>query len=80
MFLVITIFLITIIIYSVDVNLFDDVIENIKLSIEYDKAEKSKILKIDNIQYQKWLEEKHMESLKFQTLENQEKIQKRLKR
>ena len=31
MFLVITIFLITIIIYSVDVNLFDDVIENIKL-------------------------------------------------
>lgn len=55
-------------------------IENIKLSIEYDKAEKSKILKIDNIQYQKWLEEKHMESLKFQTLENQEKIQKRLKR
>ena len=44
------------------------------------KAEKSKILKIDNIQYQKWLEEKHMESLKFQTLENQEKIQKRLKR
>ena len=55
-------------------------IENIKLSIEYDKAEKSKILKIDNIQYQKWMEEKHMESLKFQTLENQEKIQKRLKR
>lgn len=55
-------------------------IENTKLSIEYDKAEKSKILKIDNIQYQKWLEEKHMESLKFQTLENQEKIQKRLKR
>ena len=55
-------------------------IENIKLSIEYDKAEKSKILKIDNIQYQKWLEEKYKEGLKGNSIKNNEIIINRLKR
>ena len=40
-------------------------VENLKLSIKYDQKEKSKILKIEDIQCQKWLEEKYKESLKF---------------
>lgn len=55
-------------------------VEKLKLSIEYDKFEKSKILKIENVQSYKWMEEKYTQSLKFHTLENEENVQKRLKR
>jgi hypothetical protein len=41
------------------------------------KTEKLLKLRMDS---QKWMQEKHQVSLKFHTLENQEKIQKRLKR
>ena len=55
-------------------------VESLKLSIEYDKIENRKTLKIEGMDSQKWMQEKHQVSLKFHTLENEEKIQKRLKR
>lgn len=55
-------------------------VESLKLSIEYDKAEKSKILKIENVQSQKWLEEKYKESLKVNSIKNNEITINRLKR
>lgn len=47
-------------------------VESLKLSIEYDKTEKSKILKIENVQSQKWLEEKYKESLRIGLSRNEE--------
>jgi hypothetical protein len=55
-------------------------VESLKLNIEYDEIENKKKLKIEGIDSQKWLEEKHKESLRFCTLENEENVQKRLKR
>ena len=55
-------------------------VENLKLSIEYDQKEKSKILKIEGTQGQKWLEEKYKESLKFNTSKSNEFIMSKIKR
>ena len=55
-------------------------VESLKLNIEYDEIENRKTLKIEGIDSQKWMEEKHKESLRFCTLENEENVQKRLKR
>ncbi|AZB21033.1 mobilization protein [Kaistella haifensis] len=55
-------------------------VESHKLSIEYDNIEKSKILKIENVQSQKWLEEKYKESLKVNSIKNNEITINRLKR
>lgn len=55
-------------------------VESLKLSIEYDKIENRKTLKIEGMDSQKWMQEKHQVSLKFHTLENEENVQKRLKR
>ena len=55
-------------------------VENIKLSIEYDQKDKSKILEIDGIKSQKWLEEKYKESLKFNSSKSNDVINNRIKR
>lgn len=55
-------------------------VEKLKLSIEFDQKEKSKILKIAGVQCQKWLEEKYKESLRGNSIKNNEVIIKRLKR
>lgn len=55
-------------------------VEKIKLSIEFDQKEKSKILKINGIQSQKWLEEKYKESLKHRFSKNYESPEKKIKR
>lgn len=55
-------------------------VESLKLSIEYDKIEKSKTLKIENIQSQKWLEEKYKESLRNNFSRNEDVSQKKIKR
>lgn len=43
-------------------------VENLKLSVEHDKTENSKILKIEGIQSQKWLEEKYKDSLRVNSI------------
>ena len=55
-------------------------VESLKLSIEYDRIEKSKTLKIENIQSQKWLEEKYKESLRNNFSRNEDVSQKKIKR
>ena len=55
-------------------------VEKLKLSIEFDQKEKSKILKIAGVQCQKWLEEKYKEGLKGNSIKNNEIIINRLKR
>ena len=55
-------------------------VENLKLSIEENKIEKVKILKIEGIQSQEWLEEKYKESLRGNSIKNNEVIINRLKR
>ena len=55
-------------------------VENLKLSIEEKKIEKVKILKIEGIQSQEWLEEKYKEGLKGNSIKNNEIIINRLKR
>ncbi|WP_028123588.1 MobV family relaxase [Epilithonimonas tenax] len=55
-------------------------VENLKLSIEYDQKENSKILKIDDVQSQKWLEEKYKESLKNNFLRNEEINNRKMRR
>ncbi len=55
-------------------------VESLKLSIEYDKMEKSKILKIENIQSQKWLEEKYKDSLRISNSRNEEHNHKKIRR
>ncbi len=55
-------------------------VENLKLSIEYDQKENSKILKIEGILGQKWLEEKYKESLKFSSSKSNEVINSKIKR
>jgi hypothetical protein len=55
-------------------------VENLRLSIEYDKTEKSKILKIGDMHSQKWLEEKHKESLRFGSSKNYEKPENNIRR
>ena len=54
-------------------------VENLKLSIEENKIEKVKILKIEGIQSQEWLEEKYKESLRGNSIKNNEVIINRLK-
>ena len=49
-------------------------VEKLKLSIEFDQKEKSKILKIAGVQCQKWLEEKYKEGLKGNSIKNNEII------
>ena len=55
-------------------------VENLKLCIEEKKIEKVKILKIEGIQSQEWLEEKYKESLRGNSIKNNEVIINRLKR
>ena len=55
-------------------------VEKLKLSIEFDQKEKSKILKIAGVQCQKWLEEKYKEELRGNSIKNNEVIINRLKR
>ena len=55
-------------------------VENLKLCIEEKKIEKVKILKIEGIQSQEWLEEKYKEGLKGNSIKNNEIIINRLKR
>lgn len=55
-------------------------VEKLKLSIEYDKMKKSKILKIENIQSQKWLEEKYKDSLRISNSRNEEHNHKKIRR
>lgn len=55
-------------------------VENLKLCIEENKIEKVKILKIEGIQSQEWLEEKYKESLRGNSIKNNEVIINRLKR
>lgn len=55
-------------------------VENLKLCIEEKKNEKVKILKIEGIQSQEWLEEKYKESLRGNSIKNNEVIINRLKR
>ena len=55
-------------------------VEKLKLSIEFDQKEKSKTLKIAGVQCQKWLEEKYKESLRGNSIKNNEVIINRLKR
>ena len=55
-------------------------VEKLKLSIEFDQKEKSKILKIAGVQCQKWLEEKYKEGLRGNSIKNNEVIINRLKR
>ena len=55
-------------------------VENLKLCIEENKIEKVKILKIEGIQSQEWLEEKYKESLRGNSIKNNEIIINRLKR
>lgn len=55
-------------------------VENLKLSIEEKKIEKVKILKIEGIQSQEWLEEKYKDSLRDNSIKNNEVIINRLKR
>ena len=55
-------------------------VENLKLCNEEKKIEKVKILKIEGIQSQEWLEEKYKESLRGNSIKNNEVIINRLKR
>lgn len=55
-------------------------LDNLKLSIEYDQKEKRKILKIGDIQSQKWLEEKYKESLRNNFSRNEETNNRKLRR
>lgn len=56
-------------------------VENLKLSIEYDPKENIRLLKINDVQSQEWLEEKYKESLKLHhSQRNEENIQKKWKR
>ena len=55
-------------------------VEDLKLCIEEKKIEKVKILKIEGIQSQEWLEEKYKESLRGNSIKNNEVIINRLKR
>ena len=55
-------------------------VENLKLCIEEKKIEKVKILKIEGIQSQEWLEEKYKEELRGNSIKNNEVIINRLKR
>ena len=52
----------------------------LKLCIEEKKIEKVKIFKIEGIQSQEWLEEKYKESLRGNSIKNNEVIINRLKR
>ncbi|MCG2794176.1 MAG: plasmid recombination protein [Weeksellaceae bacterium] len=51
-------------------------VDNLKLTIEYDQKENSKILKIEGIQGEKWLDEKYKESLRVNFSKNLETISK----
>lgn len=55
-------------------------VKSLKLNIEYDKIEKSKILKIENVKSQKWLEEKYKESLRNNFSRNEEINSRKMKR
>ena len=52
-------------------------VESIKLSIEYDEIENRKTLKIEGVNSQKWLEEKHKEFLKSGVSKNNDEDVKR---
>ena len=55
-------------------------VENLKLSIEENKIEKVKILKIEGIQSQEWLEEKCKEGLRNNFSRNEEVNNRKLSR
>ncbi|WP_312082544.1 MobV family relaxase [Epilithonimonas hominis] len=55
-------------------------VESLKLSIEYDKTEKGKVLKIAGEQSQKWLDDEYKESLKYHFSRNNESSEKKMKR
>ena len=55
-------------------------VEKLKFSIELDQKEKNKILKIAGVQCQKWLEEKYKESLRFNSIKNDDTYSRKIKR
>lgn len=50
-------------------------VDHLKISIEFDSKEKNKLLKIDGVNSQQWLDEKHKESLRSKSQNNSIEIQ-----
>ncbi|HFK5581043.1 mobilization protein [Elizabethkingia anophelis] len=50
-------------------------VDHLKVTIEYDSKEKAKVLKIDDLNSQQWLDEKHKESLRSKSQNNSIEIQ-----